>query len=137
MPEALLLKAVAVSLFFLFNQLIMNIYVSNFDPKVTKEQLLSLFSQYGTVNSAEIVTDVFTGQSRCFAFVEMPDETEALTAIERLHQFELDHRTLNVEVAKPKEEHKGSYPIGNGTFKNFGPPLARGAQKKKGFKRRF
>jgi RNA recognition motif-containing protein len=113
----------------------MNIYVSNLDQKVTNEQLTALFGQFGTVASAEVVTDVFTGQSRGFAYVEMPEEAEALAAISRLHQSELDNRQLSVEAAKPKETHKGSYPVGNSNFKSFGPIPKRGARNKKGSKR--
>ncbi|MEI6950220.1 RNA-binding protein [Paraflavisolibacter sp. H34] len=112
----------------------MNIRISNLDPKVTHEQLTALFQQYGPVSAAEVVTDAFTGQPRGFAFVEMPDSTEALNAIDRLNGTELESRALTVAEA-PTTERKGSYPVGNSLYKNFGFPGTR--LKKKGSKKRY
>src|SRR5688500_8397655 len=110
----------------------MNIRISNLDQKVTTEQLENLFKPFGAVSAAEVVTDVFTGLPRGFAFVEMPDDTDAQNAISQLNQSELESRVLVVEAAKPKEEHKGSYPVGNNIYKNIGMPQGRGIKKKNG-----
>ena len=68
------------------------------------EDLKSLFTQYGAVDSASVVTDRATGRSRGFGFVEMSSEDEAQKAIEALHESELDGRTIVVNIARPKRE---------------------------------
>ncbi len=80
----------------------MNIYVSNIQFKATQKELESLFSAYGTVESAKIVTDRETGRSRGFGFVEMPDITEAKAAINALNGHEFLDRALTVNEAKAK-----------------------------------
>lgn len=75
-----------------------------------EQQLTELFSQHGTVQSAKLITDRFTGQSRGFAFVEMATSEEAQKAIAALHGSELGGRTLVVNEARPQEKR----PIGSG-----------------------
>ena len=82
----------------------MNIYVSNLNYKVTDEDLMQLFESYGEISSARVITDRFTGRSRGFGFVEMPDEEAAQKAIEELNQFEHEGKTLSVNEAQPREE---------------------------------
>lgn len=94
----------------------MNIYVSNLDTSLESEDLKKLFMVYGEVSSAEIVKDVFTEKSRGFGFVEMPNQDEAEKAIATLHKSEVNNRTVVVQQAPPKEEHKGSYKVGNGAM---------------------
>jgi len=96
----------------------MNIYVSNLSDKITDESLRVLFSTYGRVDSTEIIMDVFTDSSRGFAFVEMPDETEAANAIEKLHLSVIDGMAINAKESKPRVEHKGSYAVGSKPKKN-------------------
>jgi RNA recognition motif-containing protein len=84
----------------------MNIYVGNVDFKVNEDQLSELFSKYGDVASAKIVTDKFTGRSKGFAFVEMSDDNEAKEAIEALNGYEFNNRALTVNTARPKEENR-------------------------------
>jgi RNA recognition motif-containing protein len=115
----------------------MNIYISNLDQKVTNEELTNLFKQFGEVNTAEVVLDAFTGQSRGFAFIEMINDLEGQEAINQLNNFELNNRSLSVELAKPREEQKGSYPVGNGPQKSYGLLRNKGAKKNKGNKRRI
>lgn len=97
----------------------MNIYVANFDSKLTNETLKELFSPYGMVDKALVMMDVFTDQSRGFGYVEMPDETEANQAIIALHQSELNGLKLTVSKADPIPERKGSYKVGNGSVNPY------------------
>lgn len=97
----------------------MNIYISNLSSNFTEEELNKLFSTYGEVKSAEIMNDVFTGQSRGFGFVEMDVEEEAKKAIEGLNNSELNGLTVLVKPADPKKELKGSYKVGSGVIKAY------------------
>jgi RNA recognition motif-containing protein len=78
------------------------IYVGNISFSTTEDQLSELFGQYGTVVSADIITDKFSGRSRGFGFVEMEDEDTADAAITALNGKELDGRALRVNVANSK-----------------------------------
>lgn len=81
----------------------MNIYVSNLSFNVQDEDLKEFFTPYGEVSSAKIITDKFTGKSRGFGFVEMPDGEAGNKAIAALDNGTVDGRTIRVTVAKPKE----------------------------------
>ena len=80
------------------------LYVGSLPYSTTEQQLTELFSQHGTVQSAKVMTDRFTGQSRGFAFVEMATSDEAQKAIAALHGTELGGRTLVVNEARPQEK---------------------------------
>jgi RNA recognition motif-containing protein len=80
----------------------MNIYVGNLAHEVTENDLRELFSGYGAVESSNIITDRFSGESRGFGFVEMPSKNEAAEAIEALNGHDLKGRSLTVNEAKPK-----------------------------------
>ena len=80
------------------------LYVGNLSFNTTEGQLNDLFAQAGTVTSANLIQDKFTGKSRGFAFVEMSSEEEANKAIELFHGKDLDGRALTVNIARPKEE---------------------------------
>ncbi len=82
----------------------MNIYVGNIDFKVEEHELKSLFEQFGTVDSAKIIKDKFTGCSRGFGFIEMPNEAEAKIAIEQLDGELLGTRNILVKKAMPQRE---------------------------------
>ncbi len=82
----------------------MNIYVGNTPYSMTEQALEDLFSQYGEVSSARMITDRDTGRARGFAFVEMPNQQEAQAAIEALNDKEVDGRMLRVNEARPREE---------------------------------
>ncbi|ANH80328.1 RNA-binding protein [Niabella ginsenosidivorans] len=85
----------------------MNIFVSNLGYSFTTEDLTDLFSTYGAVDSARVITDKFTKQSRGFGFVEMSDDA-AMKAIKDLNGSMQDGRSIKVMEARPKEE-KPSY----------------------------
>ena len=79
----------------------MNIYVGNLSYSVTEEDLREAFSAYGTVASAHLIKDKFSGQSKGFGFVEMPDASEAAAAMSALSGKEMKGRTLTVNEARP------------------------------------
>ncbi|MDX1429148.1 MAG: RNA-binding protein [Rhodothermales bacterium] len=82
----------------------MNIYVGNLPHATTESQLREAFEEYGSVDSAAVIKDKFTGKSRGFGFVEMPDNGEAKKAIESLNGEDLGGRTLTVNEARQREE---------------------------------
>jgi RNA recognition motif-containing protein len=77
------------------------LYVGGLPFSVTEGQLQDIFAAHGTVESARVITDKFTGQSRGFGFVEMSSDGEAQEAIGALNGSQLEGRTLVVNVAKP------------------------------------
>ena len=81
----------------------MNIYVGNIAFRATADDLRQLFEQYGAVKNVTVITDRETGRSRGFGFVEMPNASEAKTAIEALHGTALLGRPLTVNEARPRE----------------------------------
>lgn len=80
----------------------MNIYVGNLPYSVTDEELRAAFSEFGDVSSVNLITDKFTGQSKGFAFVEMPSNSEADRAIKALNETAFKGRKLKVNQAKPR-----------------------------------
>jgi RNA recognition motif-containing protein len=85
----------------------MRIFVANISFTTTEEELERLFEPYGTVDRAQIITDRDTGRSRGFAFVEMPDATQAQAAIAGLHGTSLGGRQLTVNEAREREDRGG------------------------------
>ena len=81
-----------------------NLYVGNLSYNVTSSDLEQIFSQYGSVKSAQVISDRLTGRSKGFAFVEMKNDTEAKNAIQGLNLKEHDGRCLTVNEARPREE---------------------------------
>ncbi len=82
----------------------MNIYVGNLDFKVSENDLERLFQEYGNVNSAQIITDKYSGRSRGFGFVTMENESEASKAIEELNGKAIEEREIVVNVARPRKD---------------------------------
>ena len=85
----------------------MNIYIGNLSFDTTEDQLREAFEQYGEVSTVNIITDKYTGKPRGFAFVEMPDQNSATSAISGLNTQELNGRTLNVNEARPRTDRGG------------------------------
>ena len=83
------------------------IYVGGLPYSATEAQLNDLFAVHGTVESARVITDRFTGQSRGFGFVEMSKDEEAKAAITALNGTQMDGRTLTVNEARPQESRTG------------------------------
>ena len=90
------------------------LYVGGLPYSVTEQQLSELFAQQGTVSSAKVITDKFTGQSRGFGFVEMSTAEEAKKAISALNGTQMDGRPLTVNEAKPQEKRTGGGGFGGG-----------------------
>ena len=96
----------------------MNIYVGNLAPDVTEDELKQAFEAFGQVQTATVIKDKFSGESRGFGFVEMPAKAEAQTAITEMNGKDLKGRALNVNEARPKTERPrgggGGYGGGGG-----------------------
>jgi RNA recognition motif-containing protein len=82
----------------------MNIYVGNLSFQVTEGDLQEAFAAFGAVQSASIIKDKFSGQSRGFGFVEMPNQEEAEKAIAGLNGKDLKGRSITVNEARPRTD---------------------------------
>jgi RNA recognition motif-containing protein len=82
----------------------MNIFVGSLPWSIEEADLRESFEAYGTVDSVKIVTDKFTGRSKGFGFVEMPNDDEAQKAIDELNGATVDGRTIVVNKSEPKPE---------------------------------
>lgn len=80
----------------------MNIYVGNLAYSVTEDELQTLFGEFGEVSSANIIIDKFTGRSKGFGFVEMPNNSEADEAIKALNGKVVQGRDIKVNQARPR-----------------------------------
>ena len=92
----------------------MDIYVGNLPYQVDNQQLQDLFGQYGTVTSARVIMDKFSGESKGFGFVEMPDNTEAQAAIQATNEQDFSGRNLRVNESQPKPRGGGGGGGGGG-----------------------
>jgi len=93
----------------------MNIYVGNLSFDVAEEDVKQAFSAFGQVESARIIKDNYSGRSKGFGFVEMPNQAEAQAAIDGLNGKELKGRTVKVNEAKPRSgERRGGPRRGGG-----------------------
>ncbi len=107
----------------------MNIYVGNLSWSMTDDDLMNLFSQFGTVSSAKILKDKMNGRSKGFGFVEMDDAEAAQNAISNLHETEIQGRKLIVNESQPREEGGGG---GGYKKRSFGSGGGGGGYKKSG-----
>ena len=89
------------------------LYVGNLPYSATDQTLRDAFSAHGTVDSATVISDRDTGQSKGFAFVEMASDNEAQAATQAMHGKMLDGRQIKVNEAKPRENRGGG---GGGGF---------------------
>jgi RNA recognition motif-containing protein len=85
----------------------MNIYVGNVFLAVTEDDLRQAFEAFGQVASAKIIKDRYTGNSRGFGFVEMPNHQEARSALAGLNGKDLKGRALKVNEARPRNDRQG------------------------------
>lgn len=81
-----------------------NIYVGNLAYSVTSDDLREVFSEYGEVSSCNVIMDKFSGRSKGFGFVEMPDSSAATAAIQGLNEQDLQGRNMRVNEARPRED---------------------------------
>lgn len=97
------------------------LYVGNLSYTLDDQYLVDLFSEFGTVESARIITDRDSGRSKGFAFVEMSSDSEAQAAIEKLNGTDQQGRAMNVSEAKPmapRENRGGGFGGGGGGRNN-------------------
>ena len=104
------------------------VYVGGLPYSATEAEVEALFAEHGTVESARVITDKYTGQSRGFGFVEMSTQEEAQAAISALHSSEMGGRTLTVNEAKPMAPRSGG---------GFGGGGGRGGDGNRGRRSRF
>jgi RNA recognition motif-containing protein len=97
------------------NNKIMNkkLYVGSLSYDTTEDGLKELFSKAGTVESATVIVDKFSGRSKGFGFVEMSTEEEAQKAIDEFNGKELDGRTIIVNEARPMKQRSFDRPRDN------------------------
>jgi RNA recognition motif-containing protein len=97
----------------------MNIYVGNLAFGITEDELRQAFEAFGKVDTATIIKDKYSGQSKGFGFVEMPSGDEARAAIEGLNGKDLNGRNLNVNEARPRAEKRGGGGGGRGGGRRY------------------
>ena len=85
----------------------MDIYVGNLPYQAGDQQLKELFEKHGAVTSARVIVDKFSGESKCFGFVEMPTKDEAINAIKALNEQDFMGRKLRVNESQPKPRDGG------------------------------
>jgi RNA recognition motif-containing protein len=103
----------------------MNIYVGNLSHDVTGDDLRQAFEAFGKVESANVITDKFSGESRGFGFVEMPSKDEATAALAGMNGKDIKGRAVSVNEAKPKTDRgggggRGGYGGGGGRRGGYG-----------------
>ena len=82
----------------------MNIFVGNLPYGVTDTELRHAFEAHGTVSSASVILDKFTGKSRGFGFIEMPNQAEGQAAVAALNGKDIQGRAMRVNEAQPRED---------------------------------
>ena len=92
----------------------MNLYVGNLSFNTSESDLEGLFAAYGQVESAKVITDRYSGQSRGFGFVEMSSRSEGEQAMADLNGKEVDNRQIKVNEAKPRNNNRGGGGYGGG-----------------------
>ncbi len=80
----------------------MNIFVGNLSSEATEKQLENLFTPFGEIRAVKIITDAYTQRSKGFAFVDMPEQTNAENAIQKLNNSSLHGQTITVNEARPR-----------------------------------
>jgi len=84
------------------------LFVGGLPYEVTQSQLEEMFAEFGKVESADLITDKFSGRSKGFGFVEMSSDEEAQKAIETLNGKDMNGRNIAVNEARPREERPSS-----------------------------
>jgi len=83
----------------------MNIYVGNLPYQISEEELKEVFDEFGTVESAMIIMDKYSGRSKGFGFIEMPNDEEAKQAIESLNDSDVKGRNIRVNQARERNDN--------------------------------
>lgn len=87
----------------------MNIYIGNLAYQITEDSLKELFEEFGAVESAKVIKDRFSGRSKGFGFVEMPNNSEADKAIKALNGKQYENKTIKVNQANPEGKNRRSH----------------------------
>jgi len=98
----------------------MNIYVGSLNFKMTEEELKEKFEEYGEVTSAKIIFDKYSGKSKGFGFVEMPNDAEAKKAIEELNGIEIQGRKIIVNESIERTERRSNFRGGDNNRRGGG-----------------
>ena len=98
----------------IISNLAKRLYVGGLPYETTDDELKELFSEAGTVESAKVVTDRYSGRSRGFGFVEMANDDEAMKAIESMNGKQIGERSITVNEAKPMGERSERGGFGGG-----------------------
>ena len=101
----------------------MNIFCAKLNFDTREEDLRAAFEAYGEVDTVKIITDKFSGKSKGYGFVEMPNDEEGANAVEGLNDTDLDGRTIVVKKAEPRENRNrggGGYNRGGGYGGGYG-----------------
>jgi len=98
----------------------MNLYVGNLSQDVTEDDLREAFAAFGQVESANVIKDRFSGESRGYGFVEMPLKAEAEKAKDELNGKDMKGRAMNVNEARPRSPRRGGGGGGRGRGGGFG-----------------
>jgi RNA recognition motif-containing protein len=106
-------KALSLKNLLIFKHLKMNIFVGSLPFRLDEAELKELFEAYGEVASAKIITDKFSGKSRGFGFVEMPDDEAAQKAIDELNDSEIEGRSIVVNKSEEKKDTDRKRSFGN------------------------
>ena len=85
----------------------MNIYVGNLSYDVTENELRQAFEAFGEVETVKIISDIYSGRSKGFGFVEMPNNKDAQSAINDMNNKDLKGRQIKVNTARPRSENRG------------------------------
>jgi RNA recognition motif-containing protein len=96
------------------------LYCGNLSYSVSSSDLEQLFSEFGTVESAQVIADRDTGRSKGFGFVEMSSDAEAQAAIAGLNEREHEGRALTVNEARPRDDRRGGGGGGGGRRGGYG-----------------
>jgi len=115
----------------------MNIYVGNLSSDVTGDDLRQAFGAFGQVESANVITDKFSGESRGFGFIEMPSKDEAAAAIAGMNGKDIKGKAVSVNEAKPKTDRGSGGGGGRGGYGGGGRSGDRGPRGGGGGGRRF
>ena len=117
----------------------MNIYVGNLSSDVTGDDLRQAFEAFGQVESANVITDKFSGESRGFGFVEMPSKDEATAALAGMNGKDIKGKAVSVNEARPRVERPrgGGGGYGGGRSGDRGPRGGGGGGYGGGGRRRF
>jgi RNA recognition motif-containing protein len=97
----------------------MNIYVGNIPRGVTENELRELFQAFGEISSASVIKDKFSGESRGFGFVEMPNKEEGQKALSALNGKDFKGRPLTVNEARPRTDKPRTGGFGGGGGRRY------------------